>query len=93
MATQPNPSPADQINQAAERLVSLNEKALERTKKAQTALLDSYEKAVLKIVDSYEKTASTGDVEWIGAIASTQAELGRELTKAYVNVARDLVAQ
>lgn len=92
MATQSKTSPAEQINQAFEGLLGLNEKVLAGGKKAHTALLDSYEKGALTFAGTYEEAAAATNVEWIGAIASAQAQIGRELTSAYVDAARELVS-
>jgi hypothetical protein len=92
MPTQTKTSPTDHINEASERLVIFNEKAVANSKQAQSAFLDSYEKAVLKIADTYETAAGATNVEWLGDIARTQAGLTRDLTKTYVSAARDLVS-
>jgi hypothetical protein len=68
----------------------INEKAIEDARKARTALRDAYEKRVLTLADSYERAASNTDVEWIKNIVAAQAGATRELTKAYVNAAREL---
>lgn len=67
-----------------------NEKAVEDSKQARTAYLDSYQKAVLTAADLYEQSASATDVEWVKTIVAAQARATRELTKAYVNAAREL---
>jgi hypothetical protein len=91
MATQPKPSSVtESIDAAAERVTELNEKAVANGKKVGGALLETYEKAVLSFTESYEKAAGTTKVDWIVTAAGAQADLARELTKAYTGAAREL---
>jgi hypothetical protein len=93
MATQSKTSPVNEtIEAAAERVVELNEKAVANGKKAGAAVLDTYEKAVVSFTESYEKAAGTTKVDWIVSTATAQAEITRELAKAYTSAARDLVS-
>jgi uncharacterized iron-regulated protein len=93
MATQSKTSPVtENIEAAAERVVELNEKAVANGKKAGAAVLDTYEKAVVSFTESYEKAAGTTKVDWIVSTATAQAEITRELAKAYTSAARDLVS-
>jgi hypothetical protein len=67
------------------------EKAVTAGKKLTGAYVDSYEKAALSIADLQQKVADATPVEWIADFASAQAGLTRELTKAYVSSARELL--
>lgn len=78
--------------QTAKRVAELNEQAVANGKKAGAAYLTSYEKAVLTFADSYEQAAGATKVEWVASIATAQADLTRELTKAYTSAAREFVA-
>ncbi len=93
MATQTKTSPAtESFDAATERVVELNEKAVENGKKASAAVLDTYEKAVVSITESYEKAAGTTKLDWIVSTAAAQAEFTREVAKAYTTAARELVS-
>jgi hypothetical protein len=93
MPTQPKSDPVtDSIEAATERLTELNEKAAANSRKAGAAYLSSYENAVLSLADSYEKAAGASRVEWVGTVASAQADFAREITKAYTAAARELVS-
>ena len=61
-------------------------------KKAGAVYLDACEKTVLSITDSYEKAARGTNNDWVAGMASAQADFTRQLTKAYVNAARELVS-
>src|SRR3954454_23304541 len=97
-ATKDNPV-IESVETAAERVAELNEKAVANGKKAGAAYVASYEKAVLSFADTYEQTAGATKVEWLpggapppAGVATAQADFTREVTKAYVGAARDLVS-
>jgi hypothetical protein len=94
MATTQKTNPiTENIENAAERVAELNEKALENGKKAGAAYLDSYEKAVVQFADGYEKAAQATRIDWVSTVAATQADFAREVTKAYTSAARELVTR
>jgi hypothetical protein len=82
MATQTRSNPVNE----------LGEKAVENGKKASSAYLDPYEKVVLRLADSYEKAASATKIDWIGVVASAQADLARDVTKSYTTAAREFIS-
>jgi hypothetical protein len=91
--TQSKTNPVNEtIDAATERVVELNEKAVANGKKASGAVLDTYEKAVVSFTESYEKAAGATKVDWIVSAATAQADLTRELTKAYTSAAREFVS-
>jgi hypothetical protein len=93
MAAQTKSTPvAESVENAAERVAEFNEKAVANGKKAGAAYLDSYEKTVFTLADSYEKAAGATNVDWLASVATAQADLTRELTKAYTSAARELVS-
>ncbi len=93
MATQTKSSPVtESFDAAAERVVELNEKAVSNGKRTGAALLDTYEKAVVSFTESYEKAAGTTKVDWIASAAAAQADLTRDVAKAYTSAARELVS-
>ncbi len=92
MPAESKSNPAESVENVAERIAELNEKAVANGRKASTAYLTSYENAVLSFADSYEKAAGASRLEWVASIATAQADLTRELTKAYTSAARELVS-
>jgi hypothetical protein len=93
MATQTKTDPiAESIETAAERVAELNEKAVANGKKAGAAYVSTYEKTVLSLADSFEKAAGATKVDWLATVATAQAELTRDVTKAYASAARELVS-
>jgi hypothetical protein len=98
MATQTTQTKS--AERAAERVIEshaaaaeLQDKAVAESKKARAAHLASYEELVLSLADSYEKAAGATEVEWVTRIATAQADVTRELTRAYTSAARALVAE
>jgi hypothetical protein len=79
------------FDEATEKLVSYNEKVVETSKKLTGTAIDAYEKAALGVADLHEKVAGASNVEWVTSVASTQAGLTRDLTKAYTSAARELI--
>jgi hypothetical protein len=92
MPAQSKPNPAESVENVADRIAELNEKAVANGRKASTAYLRSYENAVLSFADSYEKAAGATRLEWVASVAAAQADFTRELTKAYTSAARELVS-
>jgi hypothetical protein len=83
---------SETIEGAVERVAEFNERAVQNGRKAGAAYVTSYEKAVLQFADGYERLAGATNLEWVSTIASAQADLTRELTKAYTSAARELVS-
>ena len=93
MATQTKTDPiTESVESAAERVAEFNEKAVANGKKAGAAYLSTYEKTVLSLADSYEKAAGATKVDWLATVATAQAELTRDVTKAYASATRELVS-
>jgi hypothetical protein len=92
MATESKSSVTESIDAAAERVAELNQKAVANGKKTSAALLDTYDKAVASFTESYEKAAGTTKVDWIVSTAAVQADITREIAKAYTSAVRELVA-
>jgi hypothetical protein len=68
-----------------------DENAVALTTKVMGAYLDAYEKASLGLADYQRDSAKATEVEWIATAGAAQADLTRQLTKAYVSAARDFV--
>jgi hypothetical protein len=47
---------------------------------------------VASFTESYEKAAGTTKVDWIVSTAAVQADITREIAKAYTSAVRELVA-
>jgi hypothetical protein len=80
------------FEETAQKVVEYNEKVVEISKRLTDSAIDSYEKAALSAADLQEKVAGATPIEWVSSVASAQAGLTRELTKAYTKAARELLA-
>jgi hypothetical protein len=75
----------------AQRVRRLNERIIEAGKDAGEATLSSYEKALKAIAASIERGPGKSDVEWISALATTQAKFLRDVTNAWTSAARGML--
>ena len=69
----------------------LNERIVEESKSAGEATLSAYEKALKAIASSLERGPGTSDVEWVSALATTQAKWIRDVTTAWTSAARGML--
>jgi hypothetical protein len=53
--------------------------------------VDSYEQAMLAAIDLRERIAEATNVDWMRSMASTCAEVERDVTKAYVSTVRGVL--
>ncbi|HEY4827288.1 MAG TPA: hypothetical protein VIH85_10985 [Solirubrobacteraceae bacterium] len=75
----------------AQRIRKLNERIIEASKDAGEATLSSYEKALKAIAGSLERGPGRSEVEWISALATTQAKFLRDVTNAWTAAARGVL--
>ena len=74
-----------------ERVRELNEKVLTAAKQTGEVTLDTYEQTVNTVLDFGQKAADSTKVDWISALAKSQASIISEFTNAYTKAARDLL--
>ena len=90
--TAPTIKPFDvDFEAATERIRELNEKVLEAAKQTGTMSLDAYEQTVNSLLDFSQKAADSTKVDWISALAKSQASIITEVTNTYTKAARDLL--
>ena len=78
-------------DQTTERIRDLNERFIVAGRKAGENYLDAYERSVKTMTDFTEKAAQASNVEWVQNIATAQADLARDMAKAYADTARSLI--
>lgn len=76
---------------SVERLRGLNEKMVVAAKQTGAVSLDTYEQTVTTLLDLGQKAADSTKVEWISALAKSQAAIVGEVTSTYTAAARDLL--
>ena len=79
------------LEAVAQRVRKLNERIIEESKSAGEATLTAYEKALKSIASSLERGPGASDVEWISALATTQAKWIRDVTTAWTSAARGML--
>jgi hypothetical protein len=79
------------LDAVAQRVRKLNEKIIEESKSAGEATLTAYEKALKAIATSLERGPGKSDVEWISALATTQAKWLRDVTTAWTSAAHKML--
>ena len=90
--TSPKTDPFDvDFEAAAERIRGLNEKVLAAAKQTGTMSVDTYEQTVNIVLDFGQKAADSTKVDWVSALAKSQASIITEATNAYTKAARDLL--
>jgi hypothetical protein len=75
----------------AERIRGLNDKVLTAAKQTGAVSLDTYEQTVNTLLDFSQKAADSTNVDWVSALAKSQASIISELTNTYTKAARDLL--
>jgi hypothetical protein len=75
----------------AERMRELNDKVLTAAKQAGAVSLDTYEQTVNTMLDFGQKAADSTKVDWVSALAKSQASIISEFTNTYTKAARDLL--
>jgi hypothetical protein len=76
---------------SAERMRELNDKVLTAAKQAGAVSLDTYEQTVNTMLDFSQKAADSTKVDWVSALAKSQASIISEFTNTYTKAARDLL--
>jgi hypothetical protein len=79
------------LEAVAQRVRKLNERIIEESKSAGETTLTAYEKALKAIASSIERGPGKSDVEWISALATTQARFIRDVTEAWTSAARGML--
>ncbi|MBV8712175.1 MAG: hypothetical protein JOY56_10375, partial [Solirubrobacterales bacterium] len=79
------------VEAVAQRIRKLNERIIEESKSAGETTLTAYEKALKAIASSLERGPGKSDVEWISALATTQAKWIRDVTQAWTSAARGVL--
>ena len=79
------------VEVAAERIRELNERIIDSAKRAGGVYLDTYEKALKSIADYQETVGGASGIEWVAAVANSQANFTRSMADAYTSAAREVL--
>ena len=74
------PSMPQDADEAVKRVKELSDRMIELTKKNGLAWLEAYEKVLKEMLQLQERAAAATQIEWINALATTNADFMREMS-------------
>jgi hypothetical protein len=77
------------VEAAAERIKQTSERVLALSKENGLVWLDAYEKMLNGVLKLEEDTAKDLSSDWVETLVSTQADLMRETSQAYLGAIKD----
>jgi hypothetical protein len=77
------------VDETVRRIKELSDKAIELSKQNGRAWLDAYEKMLEGFLRLQQQTAQGTQVEWVSAVANTQADFVRDVSQAYLGALRE----
>jgi Mg2+ and Co2+ transporter CorA len=80
---------APEIEAAAERIKQTSDRVLELSKENGLVWLEAYEKMLNGVLRLEEDTAKALTSDWVETLVSTQADLMRETSQAYLGALKD----
>jgi len=83
------PSMQKEADAAAQRVKELNDRMIELTKKNGLAWLGAYEKVLGNMLQLQQRAIASSQIEWINALATTNANVTREMSAAYFKTVRE----
>jgi hypothetical protein len=83
------PSMPQDADEAVRRIKELNDRLIELTKKNGLTWLEAYEKTLSNLLQLQQRAAASTQIEWINALAKTNADFMSEMSKVYFQTARD----
>jgi hypothetical protein len=79
------------MDEATERIRTLNEKIIESAKSTGGTTLEAYEKALTNILDFENKVAGASQIDWISSVAKAHTDFISDVTGAYTKAAREML--
>jgi uncharacterized lipoprotein len=83
------PKSAPDVEAVAERIKQTSERVLALSKKNGLVWLEAYEKMLNGVLKLEEDTAKDLSSDWVEKLVSTQADLIRETSQAYLGAIKD----
>jgi hypothetical protein len=83
------PGMPQDTDEAAQRVKELSDRMIELAKKNGLGWLEAYEKILNTMIQLQLRAAVATQIEWINALAATNADIMREMTAVYFQTARD----
>ena len=83
------PSMSKEADAAAHRVNELSDRMIELTKKNGLAWLQAYEKVLGNMLRLQQRAIASSQTAWINALATTNANVTREISAAYFKTVRE----
>lgn len=80
---------ASDLDDSVRRIKDLSNKAIDLSKQNGRAWLDAYEKLLDGFLRLQQQSAQGSQVEWVSAVANTQADFVRDISRAYLGAIRE----
>jgi hypothetical protein len=77
------------IEAAAQRIKQTSDRVLELSKENGLVWLEAYEKMLNGVLKLEEETAKDLGADWVNTLVSTQADVVREMSEAFLTAAKD----
>jgi hypothetical protein len=83
------PSMPKEADAAVQRVKELSDRMIELSKKNGLAWLEAYEKVLSNMLQLQQRAIASSQIEWINALATTNANFMREMSAAYFKTVRE----
>ena len=87
-----SPFDVPSVEEATQRIRTLNGKLIESSKSASLIALGKYETAVGSFAGLEKKVAAATQLDWLKTVASTHADLVTDVNASYAKAVRGLLA-
>jgi len=78
-------------DEAVKRVKELSDRMIELTRKNGLAWIEAYERVLKEMLQLQERAAAATQIEWINALATTNADFMREMSTVYFQTVRDQI--
>jgi predicted transcriptional regulator len=85
------PGTPQDADEAVKRVKELSDRMIELTKKNGLAWIEAYERVLKEMLRLQERAAAATQIEWINAVATTNADFMREMSTVYFQTVRDQI--
>jgi hypothetical protein len=85
------PGTPQDADEAVKRVKELSDRMIELTRKNGLAWIEAYERVLKEMLQLQERAAAATQIEWINALATTNADFMREMSTVYFQTVRDQI--
>jgi hypothetical protein len=85
------PGMPQDTDEAVKRVKELSDRMIELTRKNGLAWIEAYERVLKEMLQLQERAAAATQIEWINALATTNADFMREMSTVYFQTVRDQI--